>query len=104
MTDRELLEYAAKAAGVKGPYVETENSVGSGIYYNSWSVWNPLVSSADAFSLITKLKIIIDPYAGAVAIPPLVVVAVINQGDLENATRRAITRAAAEIGKGRTHA
>ena len=81
MKDRELLELAAKAAGTY--YVESES-------WDENAGWNPLTNDGDALRLAVKLDIleraasiaqfegINDPYA---------------------ATRRAIVRAAAEIGK-----
>ena len=117
MNDIELLELAAKAYGVTGQYV---NNYGSGNYYYQgngegilWeypdggqTVWNPLDDDGDALRLAVKLGLAIRPgsqagggwsfaeslynhkfraneYAG---------------GDMYAATRRAIVRAAAEIG------
>lgn len=46
MTDRELLELAAKAAGYNDPiFVKTIGNI-----------WNPLTDKGDAFSLAVKLK------------------------------------------------
>lgn len=91
MTDKELLEYAAKAAGINRYYYE---------YLGEWGMieddpesgwWNPLIDDGEALRLAVKLRIDIadaqvtywdkhstDPYA---------------------ATRRSIVRAAAEIGR-----
>jgi hypothetical protein len=88
VTDQELLELAAKATQIDHGYGR-EGTVD----------WNPLTDDSDAFKLAVKLKMIIDPYFGAVALPPLVVVTV-NNGDIYAATRRAIVQIAAEIGKG----
>jgi len=68
MNDRELLELAAKAAGIIGEWVER---YGSGEYYyqgnaegvlyelpgGGWSVWNPLADDGDALRLAVKLGI-----------------------------------------------
>jgi len=117
MTDRELLEMAAKAAGIDGEY-RTERLCIAGdwldvtaIFYDGgmrW--WNPLEDDGDALRLAVTLGI--DFYMGAGDVPeawagyympgrenkkhacePV-------NGDPYAATRRAITRAAAEIGKG----
>ena len=87
MTDRELLELAAKAAGIDVHTIEDADGV------LHWDGWNPLADDGDALRLAVKLNIDAgkpgmrlridwrsweDPYA---------------------ATRRAIVRAAAEIGK-----
>jgi len=95
MTDKELLELAAKAAGYK-EYSYGELSGGDSCLYlhdtDFTGIWNPLTDDGDALRLAVKLGFGItkhwpvtrstdgtDPYA---------------------ATRRAIVRAAAEIGKG----
>ena len=96
MNDKELLELAAKAAGVKALWSPdgvlrdcTNGHPAQNIY--SAPPWNPLIYDGDALRLAIKLDIdvakvqikfwdkhSINPYA---------------------ATRRAIVRAAAEIGK-----
>ena len=108
MTDKELLELAAKAAGIEGLQWESDGTMQNRmnrptIPYDCHGMlsaidWNPLKSDADALRLAVKLGIGFelnftnnrawsngtveeytdDPYA---------------------ATRRAIVRAAAEIGK-----
>lgn len=101
MSDKELLELAAKAAG----YDKTRTCVDEWFWVltddNDWHPWNPLSDDGDALRLAVKLSIDLlfmpeqelvyadgapeecrfsdDPYA---------------------ATRRAIVRAAAEIGRG----
>ena len=117
MTDRELLELAAKAAG----YVVDE-CVSSGLWVYernaAWKevehpifLWNPLKNDGDALRLTVKLNLDIlqDPVSSKDN-------AVQVQGNFENvefqpwawenrapdpyaATRRAIVRAAVEIGK-----
>lgn len=90
MTDKELLELAAKAAGMEEPL--------------TFNVWWPLEDDGDALRLAVKLKLCFGPnFEGDLAV---------CFGDNGNnmtepfgnnpyaATRRAIVRAAAEIGKG----
>lgn len=122
MTDRELLELAAKAADISGEYVTNYNGdyyyQGSteGILYElpqgGWYVWNPLTDDGDALRLAVKigLDVCIDtehenePHTHAIgfrnAIGNEMVDAIEGHGDPYAATRRAIVRAAAEIGKG----
>ena len=120
MTDKELLELAAKAAGFGAPktgrtcWTESEYPRNSGKHGALWNyvgymdtaeLWNPLTDDGDALRLAVKLEIAINPFAGKT------VVAHTESGrlgyekwdcwddDPYAATRRAITRAAAEIGK-----
>ena len=96
MTDRELLELAAKAAGYEyaknGGYIVVDGIPGN---------WNPLSDDGDALRLAVRLEM--DVSLGLRG-------AVIEQGhghkvqDLDDddpyaAARRAIVRAAAEIGR-----
>ena len=86
-TDRELLELAAKAAG--GGFV---------IGY-----WNPLTDDGDALRLAVALRLEIDiGHSGIATRAPNGVKMLMSAGeepDVNVATRRAIVRAAAEIGK-----
>jgi len=106
MTDRELLELAAKAAGylnwtpsTEGLQIETGSSRGATGFH-----WNPLVDDADALRLAVKLHFKIDvvPW-GTIATKwnesMYVDDAVRHNDDPYAATRRAIVRAAAEIGR-----
>lgn len=52
--DRELLEYAAKAAGYK---MTPERFVGDYWIKDGCAVWNPLTDDGDALRLMVKLKI-----------------------------------------------
>ena len=111
MTDREMLELAARAAGLKefteitGRFAVRTRFTGM----QDWSPWNPLTDDGDALRLVVKLKIDLYNYA-----PPITEFERIEavdyrtafEGALEScgsdpfaATRRAITRAAAEIGR-----
>jgi len=99
MTDRELLEDAAKAAGVA---LEWNDSPG---YYSDWrglpqwNHWNPLLDDGDAFRLAVKLKLTLDIGDDASeAVSPIHWHAEQHKGDPLAATRRAIVRAAAAMG------
>jgi hypothetical protein len=98
MIDKELLELAAKAAGVEckktpiGFYLLDEDRN-----------WNPLTDDGDALRLAVKLKIDVKHYddyvvgwfdGGYIGTGKIM-----YEGEPYAATRRAITRAAAAIGK-----
>jgi hypothetical protein len=104
VSDRELLELAAKAAGIRinhwiyddGPAVL---EVGG--------IWNPLDCGDDALRLAVKLgltvaqlmtsrEVLVNDY------DETVLVSEFHEADPLAATRRAITRAAAEIGRNMT--
>jgi hypothetical protein len=105
MDDRELLEMAAKAAGyvvrwyddtlAYGPTFGIEVEPGNPCGFDPW---NPLTDDGDALRLAVKLKLIVEvgscwlskygPVFGEDVLP-----------DPLSATRRAIVRAAAEIGR-----
>ena len=109
MTDRELLEAAAKAAGMNAP--EFESTHDGRYWVPAHGFWNPLTDDGDALRLAVKLNLHIGIdacTAGAVTVEwdfdaggfpgqsvqdeaPL-------DGDDYAATRRAIVRAAAAIG------
>lgn len=107
MTDKELLELAAKAAGIEPATLYGEN-VGWYVPGRGVGSWNPLADDGDALRLAVKLKMSVEisaheesTYAYAGNVPR--VHACVNwhhlRGDEASATRRAIVRAAAEIGK-----
>jgi hypothetical protein len=69
MTDRELLELAAKAAGMGLPSIEDFDEIGRqyceslGLWVQrpwGWGWWNPLTDDGDALRLAVKLRITID--------------------------------------------
>lgn len=110
MTDRELLELAAKAAGIIALYWNDGNEVysgGEGIIYGDNAIWNPLTDDGDALRLAVKLDFRIDVDKdrawAAVTMPRHLGIDSIletnENGDPYLAARRAIVRAAAEIGK-----
>ena len=111
--DRELLELAAKAAGIEIDPIDAAHEPGQ------WFVWNPLTDDGDALRLTVKLGIKVMPYPiysdekhSVIAsckhlappnndddtyVGPEVVE--VYGGDPLAATRRAIVRAAAAIGE-----
>ena len=101
MTDKELLELAAKAAGyekdVDGCYFESG--------FPTMISWNPLTDDGDALRLAVKLWMCVDCVDGSMMVEFFVKDTIkhigieIHTDDLNAATRRAIVRAAAEIGK-----
>lgn len=112
MTDRELLEFAAKAAGINGNYVERSPvdgchalSFGIGSMQQIVHLWNPLTDDGDALRLVVKLGIKTRPYTGlkndyATAFSENTSRITVNHnGNPYAAIRLAIVRAAAEIGK-----
>lgn len=110
MNDRELLELAAKAVGLKLLRIDVlENgyteSVREGFNPNGGNIWNPLHNDADAFRLAVKLKIHMSTFDDAIGIgfkrsqndaqyfeQPI-------EGDSCAALRRGVVRAAAYIGE-----
>lgn len=95
MTDRELLKLAAKAAGIEiDERWDFDESWGFRLEIgNGW--WNPLTDDGDALRLAVKLNLLTKhSFLNAMAEEND-----ICDGDYFRATRRAIVRAAAEIGK-----
>lgn len=99
MTDRELLEQAAKAAGIDARRLP-----------DAWpnrfddDLWNPLTDDGDALHLAVKLNLIVNCIHAKILVEEPVCSRVEIWEELQNddpyaATRRAIVRAAAEIGK-----
>ena len=99
MTERELLEMAAKAAGYD---VEWQAGLETGwMVGGSW--WNPLTDDGDALRLAVALQLHLDFRPGFVGVhrgrgPYIGECPREDVGDYA-ATRRAIVRAAAEIGR-----
>ncbi len=105
MTDRELLELAAKAAGIQF------SELGGGARYapqpgimQPYVPWNPLAEDGDALRLVVKCNLHVCVGYGSVS------ACLQDDGSFHRieeikddpyaATRRAIVRTAAEIGKG----
>ncbi len=96
MNDRELLEMAAKSAGI-GISIPDD---ADGIFVLLGRQWNPLTNDGDALRLAVKLNInITHTLFGVDANLPGSPISFEGWGDTRlAATRRAIVRAAAEIG------
>lgn len=111
MDDRELLELAAKAAGVSGGWGEhIEYHNGAVDLRDIWILegdefvpWNPLDDDGDALRLAVKLAIEISPcpeHDSVFCEPKGNPDSIITTEALDDyGTRRAIVRAAAEIGR-----
>ena len=102
MTDRELLELAAKAAGALACWSSTLDEWQKDLTdpYVGGKKWNPLTDDGDALRLAVKLKIHVQPDTRYCWASTFRVNATEETGaDPYEATRRAIVRAAAEIGK-----
>lgn len=102
MTDRELLELAAKAAGIEIDPIDSMHDP------DEWYAWNPLNDDGDALRLAALLRFTIKIADHEIEIfdmggECLVSIPVFDQGidNVSGTVRRAIVRAAAEIGKQR---
>ena len=116
MNDQELLTYAAKAMGYEFKTTDLPEA-----HHGLWLVgkrfhtnWNPLVSGDDAFELMVKLQLtVMNEHISSNTVTvenERLNISVCEESVYENgdeitsedyaATRRAIVRAAAEIGKG----
>jgi hypothetical protein len=101
MTDRELLELAAKAAGIRINHWVYDDLDGSPAVLETGEVWNPLTDDGDALRLAVKLLFEIDMGRGCIVIRHSVGFKILEafNHDPYAATRRAIVRGAAEIGR-----
>ncbi|MBK3479897.1 hypothetical protein JJD66_27840 [Pseudomonas sp. MF6751] len=128
MTDRELLELAAKASGMEVNTNYTDryfpedcmpDAESPSLLVYGRGKWNPFVDDGDAFRLAVQLGLMLDIYTGEKVGPNGEYELNISDAwhirpdgkgggeasseqhhnDAYSATRRAITRAAAEIGK-----
>lgn len=103
MNDRERLEYAAKAAGIEIGWIDPVWNNPDAVPYIhllGGKLWNPITDDGDALRLAVKLKLSIDiDEKTSDAFPRGSGHAIHSCGDSYAATRRAIVRAAAEIGK-----
>jgi len=98
MTDKELLEFAALAAGIE------RSDFGWAVPGFGIGSWDPLTDDGDALRLAVKLKLKVEGWFNgelefARADCKAALVSEPHNDDPYAATRRAITCAAAEIGK-----
>ena len=99
-TDRELLEDAAKAAGIDVRWYQGDCLRVADKCNGFAGRWNPLADDGDALRLAVKLRMNINIYSqGAEADCDTLESTCKEGGDPYAATRRAIVRAAAEIGR-----
>ena len=105
MTDRELLELASKAAGYEYRF---NDSLRTGPHYikceTGYQKWNPLTDDGDALRLAVKLGLFIQINTASATAWKWRGENWFEQAsdyadDMNATTRRAITRAAAEIGR-----
>ena len=108
MEDKELLELAAKAAGL---HVKVASNHGRGLkVHGNCNWWNPLTDDGDALRLAVRLGLgilfgqyapldVYSVYISKVEGGDELAVGCITDGDEFGVVRRAITRAAAQIGK-----
>jgi hypothetical protein len=99
-TDRELLELAAKAAGIEIMFWSGGRDIGaeSPVVKPHGLDWNPLTDDGDALRLAVKLELSIQPDSVLVMVGDMYCEWEYFE-DRGEATRRAITRAAAAIGR-----
>lgn len=117
MTDKEQLELAAKAAGIELWHEDVFiNALTQKVSQSGILRWNPLTDDGDALRLAVKLKIEVyhandegeAVYASYVKPNSAIAYCIEYYDDYDHhgspyaATRRAIVRAAAEIGKAST--
>jgi hypothetical protein len=98
MTDREMLELAAKAAGIDVHFDATQ---WDRFWVNDGGFWNPITDDGDALRLAVKLGLTITPnyHVEQKGLGVVVFTELEDSEDFCMPTRRAIVRAAAEIGR-----
>lgn len=89
--DRDLLEQAAKAAGIEGDWDDVESAIRFKRRPLNMDHWNPLNNDGDALRLAVRLNL-----HEAIRLAHRLVD---DKTDFYAATRRSIVRAAAEIGR-----
>jgi hypothetical protein len=112
MTDKELLELAAKAAGITLSHWDKARNTFAPVIGVAGEWWNPLTDDGDALRLAVKLGMDVCVYTKPESAHATHAICFLKDYDstiadeMEShgndpyaATRRAITRAAAEIGK-----
>lgn len=98
MTDREILELAAKAAGFK---LNVSQSCGAGLLLDCQTFWSPLTDDGDALRLAVRLGFLFSYMGDRFELFQRYYLEGLD-ADLPptEATRRAVVRAAAEVGRG----
>ena len=101
-TGRELLEAAAKAAGIPIGGWDTTDSAFYWFDRPGGCLWNPLEDDGDALRLAVKLRLEVDIHHTGIAVRTpdgaKVLVSAEDESNPYAATRRAIVRAAAAMG------
>jgi hypothetical protein len=100
MTDRELLEAAAKAAGIRLEW-DGDPRDWQPMHYEgkTYHAWNPLTDDGDALRLAHRLNISISLPEDAAHVLAVSRIGIIREpGSVIESVRRAIVRAAAAIG------
>ena len=97
-TDRELLELAARAAGIA---LHSWSEIEQGYRREDGGYFRPLTDDGDALRLAVRLSLLVDVTAFSVTamVNGVISAKEKHDGDPYAATRRAITRAAAAIGE-----
>lgn len=100
MDARELLELAAKAAGINGEWRNGDFKYRPP-FERYWVTWDPLTDDSDALRLAVKLNLLVDVSAFDITVTngTTTDICELNRDDPYATTRRAIVKAAAEIGK-----
>ncbi|HFH3466264.1 hypothetical protein [Pseudomonas aeruginosa] len=110
MNDRELLELAARAAGMNIQRSRLDDPLHRDFLMNGEGVrnpgqcsfpWNPLTDDGDALRLAVKLCLLVDICSDKTCVCSETVDPILQVKGMDRweVTRRAIVRAAAEIGK-----
>jgi hypothetical protein len=102
MTDKEMLEYAAKAAGIELWHEDVfTNGLTQKVSENGILQWNPLTDDGDAFKLMVQLRLgtLFPTEIGRDRVDVKGHTESLALNDPLAATRRAIVRTAAEIGR-----
>ena len=104
--DRELLEMAAKAAGLtlSSEWDAVSDGILIGAGEGDLEVWNPLTDDGDALRLAVRLGLVVkcpvrQDGRDAAAVSRGSLLAQVGAGDPFDDTRRAIVMAAAQLGK-----
>jgi len=108
MTDREMLEAAAKAAGIEIGWIDPVwNDPGAVPYIHlpGGKLWNPITDDGDALRLAVTLRLNLSLDRTGIKVfhddrPGIKSGGWKSRADELEVVRRAIVRAAAEIGKG----